>query len=229
MKSTLLISLFLLIIFTNCKSQDDGNFDKLYRILDHGKYGFMDGKGKICIAPIYIRAANFSEGLSAMRATGKYGFIDKTGKYVIDPKFDYAEDFKDGKALVWLDSVSYLLGKEGKMQPFTPKKLPYIDPFEGQSYDEMMAGEEEAQALGYADMSVIYKNRRFMEDNKRRRYLADREGKIINETPFKNVMGLNNFPLNWEHVWQDNMAFYSHFLTIPKTHWSLMLRMVHII
>jgi hypothetical protein len=93
----------------------------------------------------------------------------------------------------------------------------------------MMAREEEAQALGYADMSVIYKNRRFMEDNKRRWFLADNKGKKLNETPFKNVMGLNNFPLNWEHVWQDNMAFYSHFLTIPKTHWSLMLRMVHII
>lgn len=66
------------------------------------KCGFIDHSGKIVIKPTFLDAADFSEGLAAVKiktpAGGKYGFIDASGKIVIEPQFDLVLPFSDGFA-----------------------------------------------------------------------------------------------------------------------------------
>ncbi|MGE5458827.1 MAG: WG repeat-containing protein, partial [Methanobacterium sp.] len=73
-------------------------------MVDSGKWGFIDTKGKMVIQPQYTDVGGFSEGLSWVRI-GEYGnsscgYIDKTGKLVIQPQYDYAGGFTNGQAIV---------------------------------------------------------------------------------------------------------------------------------
>jgi hypothetical protein len=76
-----------------------------YRTLFGPKFGFVDAKGVVVIAPQFDDVSSgFSEGLApvAVRSGGlnKWGFIDKSGNWVIRPKFSYAEGFHEGRAAV---------------------------------------------------------------------------------------------------------------------------------
>ena len=54
------------------------------RILDNGKYGFINDQGAVVIAPQYDHATNFSNGLAQIRKDGKWSWINSKGKSVID-------------------------------------------------------------------------------------------------------------------------------------------------
>lgn len=73
-------------------------------------WGFIDKKGNLVIKPKFDNAADFSEGLAAVRANrGLWGFIDRTGDFVIPPQYDWAESFSEGLALVKLgDKYGYI-------------------------------------------------------------------------------------------------------------------------
>ena len=50
---------------------------------ERGKYGFIDGSGRVRIGPQFDGALPFTEGLAAVRLGDKWGFIDPSGKVVV--------------------------------------------------------------------------------------------------------------------------------------------------
>src|SRR5262245_7503339 len=65
------------------------------------KAGFVDRTGRFVIAPEFIEAAPFSEGLArvAIRENGeeKVGFIDREGNFVISAQFNTDADFRNSQ------------------------------------------------------------------------------------------------------------------------------------
>jgi len=71
------------------------------------KFGFVDQKFKIIVAPKYKAVGDFTEGFAwAEDFNGKIGFIDKTGKTVIKFKYDDARNFHEGYCPVNIGSVT---------------------------------------------------------------------------------------------------------------------------
>ena len=63
----------------------------------------------------FDEAADFSEGLAAVKVGKKYGFIDETGKEIVPCNFDFADSFdKEGKALVKIKDRFFYIDKTGK-------------------------------------------------------------------------------------------------------------------
>ena len=65
------------------------------------RWGYVDTKGKVVIAPQFDEARRFSEGLAAIEMDGlgeNWGYIDKKGNTVIKPQFQRAADFSEGLA-----------------------------------------------------------------------------------------------------------------------------------
>lgn len=92
-------------------------------------YGYIDHDGRWAIAPQYLSAKNFSEGLAPveMRTPDdhrSWGYIDSSGKGVIDFQFDDAMPFYSGRALTlkgW-DGANYI-DRSGK--PIIPVNSDY--------------------------------------------------------------------------------------------------------
>lgn len=173
----------------------------LYLIFENGKCGYMDSTGKVRIQPVFASAESFSEGLAAVRKSGQYGYIDIQGKWVIPPAFDYAEYFENGKALVWVGGKSFAIDRTGKRCSLPPEK-------EEWTQIKFRDGlEKEAESLGYLEITPEYNGRRFAEQNHKEWYLTDSKGKKISETPFKEVLGVDSGPLQWEEIWAEGLAF----------------------
>jgi hypothetical protein len=68
-------------------------------------YGYCDKTGTILIAPRFIDAGDFAEGLAEVKVEGKWGYIDTTGAIVIPPQFAEAGSFSDGLADVTFDEA----------------------------------------------------------------------------------------------------------------------------
>lgn len=52
-----------------------------------GKWGFVNGEGKIVIEPDFDEAMSFSNGLAAVRSGDKWGFINESGELVIEYQY----------------------------------------------------------------------------------------------------------------------------------------------
>ena len=91
-----------------------------------GKWGYVDGNGKVRIPFKYNQAWDFSVDLAIVQFD-KLGFIDKTGKIVVAPKYDVANMFSDGTAFVKLDNKWGLVDKSG--HEVIPPKYDEIEPF----------------------------------------------------------------------------------------------------
>jgi hypothetical protein len=101
-------------------------------IVQNGKYGFIDHKGKIVIQPQFIWADDFWRGLGSVYVCGRYvsidssgkllplrvavegrlepkhedqkvGFVDEHGEFKINPTFDDALPFSDGLAAIQIN------------------------------------------------------------------------------------------------------------------------------
>ncbi|WP_294482976.1 WG repeat-containing protein [uncultured Ruminococcus sp.] len=92
--------------------------DGLLPFQSDDKYGYINEKGEIAIAPQYDRAYGFSEGLACVSVEKEgdelTGFINKKGEVVIDMQYDGATDFKDGIAEVFLGDHVGFIDKKGK-------------------------------------------------------------------------------------------------------------------
>ncbi|AYA35967.1 WG repeat-containing protein [Hymenobacter oligotrophus] len=80
------------------------------------RWGYLDANGKVAIAPRFVRAQPFSEGLAAVRQHGRYGYIDAQGAFAIAAAYDYAEPFRHGYATVWRNGTPLLINPTGQVQ-----------------------------------------------------------------------------------------------------------------
>lgn len=92
----------------------------LFRIIERGKFGFIDNKSNVIIKPEFSYAYDFSEGLAVARKEKKYGYIDKIGKWQIAPQYDFAQRFLNGFAVVTVKGKSFLISRNQKLN-FTHK------------------------------------------------------------------------------------------------------------
>jgi hypothetical protein len=100
--------------------------DKVKRLSNRYKMGFINEKGEEVIKLTFDKAKIFSEGLAVVGkiVSGnpeegtekyKYGFINTTGDIVIDYLYDYAGSFSGGKANVGIGKESsFYIDKTGK-------------------------------------------------------------------------------------------------------------------
>lgn len=74
---------------------------ELFRVRVDGKYGFIDSHGRVAIAPRFLLAEQFHEGLASVSIDSEsYGYIDHAGHFVIQPQFEWARNFACGRAVV---------------------------------------------------------------------------------------------------------------------------------
>ena len=103
----------------SAKLRMTANHLRLFPIVENGKWGYMDARGRVAILPQFGWADSFSEGLAAVRIgdkrTGKWGYIDKTGKLVINPQFDKVGAFSEGLAWVIINGKYGYVDKTGKL------------------------------------------------------------------------------------------------------------------
>ncbi|MBS1794175.1 MAG: WG repeat-containing protein [Acidobacteria bacterium] len=118
-----------------------GSFSEgLAAVEKDGKWGFIDRKGKMAIAPRFDRTGmldvppRFSEGLASVKKGDFWGYIDKTGNFAIAPRFAAAGDFHDGRAVVEEarggggdDEAYYYIDPRGA--PAFPGKFAAASPF----------------------------------------------------------------------------------------------------
>lgn len=71
---------------------------------EQGRYGFIDGSGRVRIKPQFDRALPFTEGLAAVRLGHQWGFIDSSGKLVVPLSFYAVSSFSDGLAAVTIET-----------------------------------------------------------------------------------------------------------------------------
>ncbi len=60
-----------------------------------GKFGYIDGSGKLLISARFDNAECFHEGLALVQVGSRYGFIDKFGELVIPSAFEDASSFSE--------------------------------------------------------------------------------------------------------------------------------------
>ncbi len=113
-----LVCLVFLCPSLNARGQETDS-DKLFPVLQGGKWGYIDRSGKVVIKPQYDGAYPFYDGVAKVmtgkRFTGeKWSYIDAAGKPIIkDLSANRVEDFSEGLGAVCLykqDEVGYLCG-----------------------------------------------------------------------------------------------------------------------
>jgi len=107
------------VVFELADALYAGNFHNgLAKVKIGDKWGFVDKKGKMKIAPQYDRVMDFTEGRAAVYKfikdpiTNKivdalWGYINKNGKTVIDFKYKDIAPFNESSALVSTDGAKY--------------------------------------------------------------------------------------------------------------------------
>lgn len=88
---SLLTSLLVAAALPACNSPED---------VGHRVYGYVDTQGVVVIAPAYLDALPFREGLAAVRVAAGWGYIDARGHWVIPARYLAAGSFANGRALV---------------------------------------------------------------------------------------------------------------------------------
>ena len=91
--------------------------DAIFAVKKGGKWGYIDGYGKVIIPLEYEEVRNFSEGLAAVRKDGKWGYINPKNEIVIPIEFTNKEVgfFKNGVATYYTDSGAGLINLKGEI------------------------------------------------------------------------------------------------------------------
>jgi hypothetical protein len=80
-----------------------------------GKYGFIDGRGRLRIANRYDGIGNFSEGMAAIKLIGRWGFVNANDQIIINPNYNTTEPFQNGLSIVTRNSKTGVIDKVGKV------------------------------------------------------------------------------------------------------------------
>jgi len=91
--------------------------DAIFAVKKGGKWGYIDGYGKVIIPLEYEEVGNFSEGLAAVRKDGKWGYINLKNEVVIPFEFTNrgVSSFKNGVAKYYTDSGIGLINMKGEI------------------------------------------------------------------------------------------------------------------
>ena len=80
-----------------------------------GRWGYVDGTGRLVIECRYADARSFDDGLAAVQEPeGLWGYIDTAGRAVVAPQFTVAGAFDDGMAWVQAGELWGRIDKTGK-------------------------------------------------------------------------------------------------------------------
>jgi hypothetical protein len=85
------------------------------RVQINGRWGWVDGEGRLALEPQFDGLLDLNEELAAARKGTRWGFIDKTGRWVIEPRFEAADTFSFGRARVTLDGKVGYIDKTGQL------------------------------------------------------------------------------------------------------------------
>ena len=90
--------------------------DAIFAVKKGGKWGYIDGYGKVIIPLEYEEVGNFSEGLAAVRKDGKWGYINLKNEVVIPIEFtNEVGFFKNGGAEYYTDRGAGLINLKGEI------------------------------------------------------------------------------------------------------------------
>ena len=91
--------------------------DAIFAVKKGGKWGYIDGYGKVIIPLEYKEVGNFSEGLAAVRKDDKWGYINLKNEVVIPIEFTNrgVSSFKNGVAKYYTDSGIGLINMKGEI------------------------------------------------------------------------------------------------------------------
>ena len=91
--------------------------DAIFAVKKGGKWGYIDGYGKVIIPLEYKEVRNFSEGLAAVRKDNKWGYINLKNEVVIPIEFTNirVSSFKNGVATYYTDSGAGLINMKGEI------------------------------------------------------------------------------------------------------------------
>lgn len=78
----------------------------------NGVYGF-NRNGNTVIAPQFLYATHFSEGLALVKTKTGWGYINEKGTFVVEPKYTNAEPIREGIGKVYLDKKCGVVGNSG--------------------------------------------------------------------------------------------------------------------
>ncbi len=91
----------------------------LFPVLVDGKWGYIDGAGKVVIPPRFEQAAPFSEGLAAVQDGEVSGYVDAAGKRALVPSQPPAgvlhRPFSSGLAAIRVESLHGYIDRKGKL------------------------------------------------------------------------------------------------------------------
>ncbi|MBD9420770.1 WG repeat-containing protein [Achromobacter sp. ACM04] len=83
---------------------------------DAGRWGYLDKRGRMAIAPSFQEAKSFQNGLAAVNQDGLWGYIDTQGQWAIKPRFSEATGFNaEGSALAEEDGHDVLIDRKGNI------------------------------------------------------------------------------------------------------------------
>lgn len=110
-----------------------------------GKWGYLDPNGTAVIEPMYEDAAEFSEGLAAVRLEGVWNFIDTSEHTVIDCHgYETVQSFHEGLAAVKRNGLWGYINKQG--QEVIPPRFEIAG-----SFRERVAVVKQGRLYGYID------------------------------------------------------------------------------
>jgi hypothetical protein len=103
-------------IFRSLAGIDQLSFcaDSRLAVKQGGKWGYINDKGDVIVAPKYDTCESFRKGYGRIRMNGKWGIIDKSGTEIFAPKYDNILQGENG-IFIYYDKNWGVMDKAGKI------------------------------------------------------------------------------------------------------------------
>ena len=97
--------------------------DTLYPVLQNGKWGYINQKGKVIIPFSFDQAGLFKHNRAIVTKDKLFGVINEKGKYIVAPAFDFISDFDCVPSLAIRGKEKYMLFPDGKEMSYQSKGI----------------------------------------------------------------------------------------------------------